>query len=57
MGGVADLLDLLLGGVAEGVAAERDDDTIGLADGLGHGHSFPPKVCKNVHAIPPKSLG
>ena len=33
---MADLLDLLLGGVAERVAAEGDDDAIGLAERLRH---------------------
>ena len=37
VGGVADFLDLLLRGVAERVAAEGDDDAIGLAERLGHG--------------------
>ena len=36
VGGVADLLDLLFRSIAEGVAAEGDDDAVGLAEGLGH---------------------
>ena len=36
MGGVAHGLDLLDGVVAEGVAAEGDDNTIGLAKRLRH---------------------
>lgn len=40
VGGVGDLLDLLFRGVAEGVAAEGDDDAIGLAKGLDITASF-----------------
>ena len=35
-GSLADATDLLLGGVAECVAAECDDDAVGLSGGLGH---------------------
>ena len=36
VGGVAHGLDLLGRGVAEGVAAEGDDDAVGLAERLRH---------------------
>ena len=50
VGGVGDLLDLLFRGVAEGVAAEGDDDAIGLAKGLGHNCLFSSRFAGNKYS-------
>ena len=37
MGGIVHALNLLRGRIAQRIAAERDDDTVGFAKRLGHG--------------------